>query len=80
MIAIKAFKRRKQLGDWRAAMVASVIANVNRPKGRRAYKVSDFMPREKRRQSWQDQLKQVELLNAMLGGKDLRGQRNDATV
>jgi hypothetical protein len=31
--------------DWRAGMVASVIANVNRGRGTPAYKAADFMPR-----------------------------------
>jgi len=31
--------------NWRAGMVASVIANVNRGKGARAFKPDDFMQR-----------------------------------
>jgi hypothetical protein len=31
--------------DWRAGMLASVIANVNRKKGAPAHKPADFMPR-----------------------------------
>lgn len=31
--------------DLRAGIVASTVANVNRPKGRRAYSPEDFMPR-----------------------------------
>jgi len=31
--------------DLRAGIVASTIANANRPKGKRAYKPEDFMPR-----------------------------------
>lgn len=31
--------------DWRAGMIASVIANVNRGKDQRAYKPDEFMPR-----------------------------------
>lgn len=32
--------------DWRAAMVASVIANGNRKKGARAFQPKDFLPRD----------------------------------
>lgn len=31
---------------WRAGQIASTIANVNRPKGKRAFTVEDFMPHE----------------------------------
>lgn len=31
---------------WRAGQIASTIANVNRPKGKRAFTVEDFMPSE----------------------------------
>ena len=31
--------------DWRAGMVAAVIANVNRGKDQRAYKPDEFMPK-----------------------------------
>jgi hypothetical protein len=32
--------------NWRAGMIASVIANANRKKGKKAYKPTDFMPEE----------------------------------
>lgn len=32
--------------SWRSGIVASVIANANRKKGRKAFQPSDFMPRE----------------------------------
>ena len=63
-------------------LVAATVVNVNRKKGRRAIKPIDMYPSwdqefEKRhkKQSWQDQLTIVEMLNAAVGGKDLRGQR-----
>lgn len=31
--------------NWRAGLVASTIANVNRGKSRRAFKPTDFMPK-----------------------------------
>lgn len=40
----------EERADLRAAIVACTIANVNRAKGKRAFKVDDFMPRfEERR-------------------------------
>ena len=51
--------------DWRFAMLASVIANVNRdPKKRKKpYKPSDFMPRREpaEEQSWEEQARILEL-------------------
>lgn len=31
---------------WRTGVIAATIANVNRPKNRRAYTAEDFMPKE----------------------------------
>lgn len=67
--------------DLRAGIIASVIANSNRnPKKRpRPFTPGDFMPkldrRPKKTQSWEEQLKIVEQLNAAFGGKDLRGNK-----
>ena len=59
--------------DLRSGVVASTIANVNREKKRKPYKPEDFLLfREKPRQSWEDQLRIVEMLNAAYGGQDLR--------
>ena len=46
-----AYSLIEPFGEWRAdlraGIVASTIANVNRGKGRRAYKATDFMPFER---------------------------------
>lgn len=58
-------------GDVQAAMVASVIAGVNRGKGQRAPKVSDFMPRWDKgrvRKSPQELFRVAQAANAALGG------------
>lgn len=67
-------KENERRLDRRAALICSVIANVNRNKKKRSkpYGVEDFMPREKKKQTWQQQLKFVEGLTRALGGKDLR--------
>ena len=74
--------------DLRMAILATLIANANTPRGKRRAKVDDFMPKFGRQsgrepQSWEDQLAKVEALNAMFGGADLRrskgvGERHKA--
>ena len=57
--------------DYRAALICSVIANVNRnPKKRpQPYKPKDFMPKANKAQTPEEQLAVVKALNAALGGK-----------
>jgi hypothetical protein len=69
----------EERADIRAALVASVIANVNRnPKKRSSpFAVKDFMLRfgeaaGSREQSVEQQLSLVEMLNAAFGGVDKR--------
>lgn len=63
--------------DLRAAIVASTIANANRDpkKKRQPYEPADFMPQfeEKKALSPEDLKAKVEVLNALFGGRDLRG-------
>lgn len=55
---------------WRAALVASTIANVNRGKGKRPFKVEDFMPAEPREAKSQKELQRdIDAAMAMFGGK-----------
>lgn len=74
---MRRFRDEVYQDDRRAALVASVIAEVNRDhkKRKRPFKPEDFLggrrPRTKK-QSWQEQLRLVERLNAQFGGKDLR--------
>ncbi len=54
-------------------ITASTIANVNRKKGAKPYKVSDFVPKfEKQEQSVDQMLQMAEMLTIGLGGQDLR--------
>jgi len=65
----------EERADLRMAMLASLIANVNRDKKRRPnpFLPKDFMPKfEHEEQTPDQQLAFVEALNAMFGGKDLR--------
>lgn len=65
----------EERGDLRAGIVASTVAETARdPKKRgRPYKPREFMPSfEQKRQTWEEQLAIVEVLNEALGGEDLR--------
>ena len=67
-----------EVEDWRAGLIASTIANVNRdPKKRRKpYEPEDFMPRRDRRpaeeQSWEEQARILEMWARMLQARDGR--------
>lgn len=55
------------------AITSSTIANVNRDKNQRAYKVEDFMPKfEKKEQTTDQMIQMAEMFTIGLGGKDLR--------
>ncbi len=67
-----------EVEDWRAGLIASTIANVNRdPKKRRKpYEPKDFMPCRDRRpaeeQSWEEQARILEMWARMLQARDGR--------
>ena len=76
---LKRWRFDQERADWRAGMVASVIANIHRDRKRRSkpFTPQDFMPHQRRKKSglqktWQQQLRVVEMLNVAFGGKDLR--------
>lgn len=55
------------------AITASTIANINRGKNDKPYKVEDFMPKFEKQSQSQDQMIQVaSMYTEMLGGADLR--------
>jgi hypothetical protein len=59
------------------AITASTIANVNRGKGQRAYKVDEFMPKFEKQDQTPDEMIQVaQMFTVGLGGKDLREDEN----
>ena len=62
--------------DLRAGIIASTVANTARDpkKRRRPFQPREFMPRfeRQRQQTWEDQLRYVEMLNVAFGGRDLR--------
>lgn len=63
---------RNERADYRSALICSVIANVNRGKGQKPFKVQDFMPQEsgpKKNQTPEEQLTIVKMLNAAFGGE-----------
>lgn len=74
LIEWQAFYRINPFGlerqDLHAGIVASTVANVNRGK-RKAFKVSEFMPRFLEKQTKRgagDLLDKIKLINARLGG------------
>ena len=56
------------------AITSSVVANVNRPKSKKAMKPEDFMPKfkKKKKQTTGDMIGIAAHLTAALGGEDLR--------
>lgn len=62
----------EERADMRAAIIASTIANVNRSKGQKAYKVEDFMPRfDRQEEQGGDPVAFARLMTLALGGQDL---------
>lgn len=59
--------------DLRMGIISSTIANVNKGKNGKTYKPKDFIPNfNKPTQTWQEQLKAIELLNIAFKGEDRR--------
>ena len=57
------------------AITASTVANVNRPKNKKAYKADEFMPKfEKKQQTVDEMIQFAEMLTIGLGGQDKRGE------
>ena len=69
---VQQYELERELQDYRAALVAATICNVNRRKGKKAYKVKDFMPKYGeggKETATPDELKmKVQMINAMFGG------------
>ena len=66
-------KESDRLADQRTALICTVLAKGLFGKQGKKIKLKDFMPQEKKRQTWQEQLKQVEYITRVFGGKDNRG-------
>ena len=63
----------EQAAFWRAGMLASVIANVYRAKGKKAFKPEHFMPKEPKEsedEDWQVSLKRMQFY---VGGQMKKG-------
>jgi hypothetical protein len=64
-----------EVEDWRAGMIASTIANVNRDpkKQRKPYTPKDFMPQrdvpQKEEQTWEEQAEILEMWFRIAGKK-----------
>lgn len=59
--------------DHRSGVIAATIVNTFSKKSAQRVKPADFFPNySPRRQSTDEQIKMVEMLNAAFGGRDLR--------
>jgi len=54
------------------AIVAATMANIHRKKGKKAYEISDFMPKKKKVQTAEEALQIAHMMTIGMGGKDLR--------
>jgi len=69
---VKEYVFEQERLDYRAALICSVIAEVNRnrKKRKKPYTPKDFMPKEKRRRMTGEQMaEQLKLINIALGGE-----------
>ena len=56
------------------AITSKVIADVNREKGQKPYKVTDFMPGKKQKQTVAEMIQIASVMTRGMGGKDLRNK------
>lgn len=68
---VRRWEQHKWWLDYRAALICSVMANVFRGKEQRPIAPEVFMPRKRKQVQPQDMLRQVTVLNTVLGGKVL---------
>lgn len=67
----------RRRGDIQAATVAATVANANRGKGGKKFKLSDFLiPYDDSRKSPEQMLSVIKGLNKSMGGEE-HGRRND---
>jgi hypothetical protein len=70
----EAYWEAEDRADARIGMLAALYANTHRKKGKKAYKVEDFMPRRRaqtpeKKQSWQQMLGIAAQITKFYGGK-----------
>lgn len=60
------------------AITAQTVANVNRKKGSKPFKLRDFMPQfEREEQSVGQMVQMAEMLTAVMGGEDKRSDQSN---
>ena len=64
------YKANDKREHTKFAMLASIMVNLKRKKGSKAYKIKDFMPKEP--QTDEQMYKVVQMWNKLLGGEDRR--------
>lgn len=73
-LLVEEHENREQRADARAALVASVIANIvrDKKKKRKPFDISDFMistKKKKRQQTMEEMIETVKFLNTVFGGE-----------
>lgn len=69
----KRYLEDQERRDYRSAMICTILANVYRKKGARAFNEQDFMPKypkQKKKQTAEEMLETVKLLNKAFGGEE----------
>ena len=61
----------EERADLRSAQIACILANVNRGKGQKVFKIDDFMPKfePRKRQTPEEMAKMLEMTAKALGKK-----------
>jgi len=68
-------KRAEEWQDYRTGIIASTIVNMLKGKGGKTYEPQDFMPKQKREQTPEEQLAIVESYMKTIDGEDKRWQQ-----
>ena len=73
-LLVEEHENREQRADARAALVASVMANIvrDKKKKRKPFDISDFMistKKKKRQQTMEEMIETVKFLNTVFGGE-----------
>ncbi|NLI41849.1 MAG: hypothetical protein GX421_11875 [Caldisericales bacterium] len=73
-LLVEEHENREQRADARAALVASVMANIvrDKKKKRKPFDISDFMistKKKKRQQTMEEMIETVKFLNMVFGGE-----------
>ncbi len=69
VVLAEAYLKSEEKIDRRFALIACMIHNVN---SKKKLKLDDFVPKKKEKQTSEQMLRVVEMMNAAFGGEDKR--------